>query len=134
MSTNYKGIFSFLEKKRLFWGGYRAWDLIFFSKSLMKLIILSHISSVYFTFKVDRRLCFPCRVIVSLGWWWWWCGNIRQKNFPLIFVSQDDIEDFVLSMSMRLVTVFSAETTSTIFGGKINVSFEFKVFNPKTLV
>lgn len=99
----------------------------------MKLIILSHISSVYFTFKVDRRLCFPCCVTVSLGWWWW-CGNIRQNFVPLMFVSQDDIEDFVLSMSMRLVTVFSAETTSTIFGGKINVSFEFKVFNSKTLV
>lgn len=47
-----------------------------------------------------------------------------------VFVSQDEIEDFVLSMSMRLVTTFSPETTSIIFGGKVNVSLNFSVSRP----
>lgn len=82
--------------------------------------------SMYFTFIVNRRLCFPYRITVLILWF----GNLREIYVSLIFVSQDDIEDFVLSMSMRLVTTFSAETTATIFGGKVNVSLSFSIPRP----
>lgn len=57
-----------------------------------------------------------------------------QCNYSLpcsagsVLVSQEEIEEFVESASMRLVTTFSAESSAAIFGGNIKVNKYFLVY------